>query len=124
MENTLKPATDEDIAAWLCGGVNGGCEDWPACDTCRLIARIEFEKAAREQAEARVKELEDAIYAAYQVAPVSCREIGLGDIAEGIAIEREAAQNCTVCDGAGCPDCCQDCAGRGCGMCEKEESRG
>lgn len=68
-------------------------------------------------------ELEDAIYAAYMVAPVVCREIGLGGIGERIALERETPTSCTVCDGAGCPDCCQECQGRGCPKCEKERAR-
>lgn len=44
----VTPATDEEIAGHLCGGAGGGCEDWPDCDICRLIARIESEKAQND----------------------------------------------------------------------------
>lgn len=43
----IVPATDEEIAGWLCGGRAGGCEDWPACEYCRMVARIEVEREAK-----------------------------------------------------------------------------
>lgn len=55
----IVPATDEEISGWLCGGRDGGCEDWPECEYCRMVARIEADRAESDRLRARVAELEE-----------------------------------------------------------------